>query len=55
MGNFIDLFSQILGLIDGINLIKIFNYDLSLLDLTVGSIVLYVVCIVIYYGVIKKG
>ena len=55
MESFIGLFKDILDLIDSINLIKIFNIDLSLLDLLLGSIVVYVLCIVIYYGVIKKG
>lgn len=55
MESLIGLFKDVLGLIDSISLIKIFNIDLSLLDLTVGCIVIYVMCIVIYHGIIKKG
>ena len=55
MESFIGLFKDVLGLIDSISLIKIFNIDLSLLDLTVGCTVIYVMCIVVYYGIIKKG
>ena len=55
MESLIGLFKDILGLFDSISLIKIFNIDLSLLYLIVGCIVIYAMCIVIYYGVIKKG
>lgn len=55
MESFIDLFTNVLSLVDSISLIDIFNVNISLLDLLLGCIVIYAMCIVIYYGVIKKG
>ena len=55
MESFVGLFKDVLSLVDSISLVKIFNIDLSLLDLLLGSIVVYVLCIVIYHGIIKKG
>ena len=55
MESLIVLFTNVLGLIDSINLINVLNIDISLLDLILGCIIIYAMCIVIYYEVIKEG